>query len=119
MSHVVPSGGDFATAAVPVLPEAPVRFSTTTVTPSRCARPACASRATASTEPPGGNGTTILIGPGGQVSACAASACAASASAGRASAAASTTERLDHLAIAHPPDRAFLFPRRICWQEHF
>jgi hypothetical protein len=59
----------FATAAVPVLPEAPVRFSTTTVTPSRCPRPACASRATASTEPPGGNGTMILIGPDGQLGA--------------------------------------------------
>jgi len=31
MSHVAPSGGDFATTALPVLPEAPVRFSITIV----------------------------------------------------------------------------------------
>jgi hypothetical protein len=35
-SQVLPSGGDFATAAVPTLPEAPDRFSMMMVVPSRC-----------------------------------------------------------------------------------
>ena len=38
--------------------------------PAAAPRPACASRATASTEPPGGNGTMIRIGPDGQLGAC-------------------------------------------------
>src|SRR5580765_4854054 len=67
MSQVFPSGGDFATRALPVDPEAPGRFSTTTLTPSRVCKPAAASRPTASTEAPGGNGTTIRIGPDGQL----------------------------------------------------
>src|SRR5580704_1698297 len=96
MSQVLPSGGAFATTALPVLPDAPVRFSITTVAPRRCAKPACASRATASTEPPGGNGTTILIGPDGQLCARAASG---------ASAAANTTKRLVNPDIELLPDR--------------
>jgi hypothetical protein len=62
-SQVLPSGGAFATSALPDEPEAPGRFSTTTVTPSRCCRPADASRPTASTEAPAGNGTTIGSAP--------------------------------------------------------
>ena len=96
ISQVLPSGGALATTALPVLPEAPVRFSITIVAPRRCDRPACARRATASTEPPGGNGTTIRIGPEGQLCARAASG---------ASAAASTTERLDNPDIELLPDR--------------
>jgi len=60
----------------------------------------------ASTEPPGGNGTMILIGPDGQLCASAASG-ASAASAGMA---ASKTRRLDNFAIAHSPDH--LFSRR-------
>src|SRR5258708_38520971 len=93
MSQVLPSGAAFATAALPVLPDAPVRFSITIVAPSRCANPAWARRATASTEPPGGNGTMILIGPAGQL-------CAWAATGARMPA--STTERLVNLDIAHP-----------------
>src|SRR6516225_12380436 len=72
MSQVLPSGGGFATTALPELPDAPVRFSITMLVPRRCINPACARRATASTEPPGGKGTMIRIGPDGQVCACAA-----------------------------------------------
>src|SRR5260370_24210962 len=71
MSLVLPWGGALATAALPVLPDAPARFSITMVAPRRWAKPACARRARASTEPPGGKGTMILIGPDGQPCACA------------------------------------------------
>jgi hypothetical protein len=53
-SQVAPSAGDFATEAVPTLPEAPERFSMMTVTPSRCCKPGCTSRMIASVDPPGG-----------------------------------------------------------------
>src|SRR6478609_8497218 len=62
-SHVVPSGGDFATSAAPELPG---RLSTMMTLPSRCCRPGCTTRAIMSIEPPAANGTTILIGPDGQ-----------------------------------------------------
>ena len=91
---MLPSGGDFATIAVPVEPDAPDRFSTTTLTPSRCCSPACASRATASTDPPAGNGTMIRIGPDGQ------DLCARAANG--ASTAPATTVRLVSLAISIP-----------------
>src|ERR1700712_1504752 len=65
-SHVLPSGADFATAAVPALPDPPDLFSMTMVAPSRCCSPVCTRRAIGSTVPPGGNGTTILIMPDGQ-----------------------------------------------------
>ena len=66
MSQVPPSGGDFATAAVPTLPDAPARFSMITFVPSRCWRQGCTSRAITSVEPPGGYGTTSLMVPAGQ-----------------------------------------------------
>ena len=66
-SQVVPSGGDFATAAAPIEAEAPGRFSTMTVTPRRCCRAGCRSRAMASEVPPAGNGLMIRTMPGGDV----------------------------------------------------
>ena len=93
-SQVLPSGGDFATTAAPLEPEAPGRFSTMTVVPSRGCSPAAASRPTASTEAPAGNGTMIRIGPAGQFCACAVSG---------ASIAPSTTDRLVSLAIGVSP----------------
>ena len=68
-TQLLPSGGDFATAPVPTLPEAPGRFSTMTVAPSFCCRPGCAMRAIGSTVPPGGNGTTMRMVPDGQAAA--------------------------------------------------
>jgi hypothetical protein len=53
-SQVFPSGGDFATAAVPTLPDAPARFSMITVAPSRCCSAGWIIRIIASVEPPGG-----------------------------------------------------------------
>src|ERR1700730_131039 len=100
MSQVLPSGCAFATAALPELPDAPVRFSITMVAPSRCAKPAWARRAMASTEPPGGNGTMILTGPDGQPCACAPRG---------ATAAASTTRRLVNPDIKLPPHRFYVF----------
>jgi hypothetical protein len=44
-----------------MLPEAPVRFTTTTVAPSAFSNPGCSMREMASTDPPGGNGTTMVI----------------------------------------------------------
>src|SRR3954465_9663024 len=76
-SHVVPSGGDFATSAAPALPEAPGRLSTMMTLPNRCCRPAWTTRAIMSIEPPAANGTTILIGPDGQEGVCPAAMLAA------------------------------------------
>ena len=70
-SQVLPSGADFATDAVPALPDPPDLFSMTMVAPRRCCSPVCTSRAIGSTVPPGGNGTTILMMPDGQFCACA------------------------------------------------
>src|SRR5205823_10614722 len=60
-----PSGGDLATYAVAITPP-PARFSITTGLPIRsCSFGAIARRIT-SILPPGGNGTTKLIGPDGK-----------------------------------------------------
>src|SRR5262245_47376276 len=72
MAQVLPSGEDFATAAVPMLPPPPARFSIMTVAPSRCCMCGWTKRAIMSVDPPGGYGTTILILPAGQFWACAA-----------------------------------------------
>src|SRR5262245_50384699 len=72
MTQELPSGDDFATAAVPMLPPPPARFSTMTVAPSRCCMCGWIKRAIMSVDPPGGYGTTILILVAGQVWACAA-----------------------------------------------
>src|SRR3954462_14273214 len=61
-SSVVPSGADFATASAPILPPAPVRFSTITGWPSCSDILAATIRPTVSTAPPAANGTTIRIG---------------------------------------------------------
>jgi hypothetical protein len=60
-SQLLPSGGDFATCAAPILPEAPGLFSMTMMVLSRCCSPGCTIRAIGSTVPPGGNGTTIRV----------------------------------------------------------
>src|SRR5262249_8187800 len=72
MAQVLPSGDDFATAAVPMLPPPPARFSIMTVAPSRCCMCGWIKRAIVSVDPPGGDGTTILILPAGQFCALAA-----------------------------------------------
>ena len=59
--RLLPSGGDFATCAAPMLPEAPGLFSMMMVVPSRVCSPGCTIRAIGSTVPPGGNGTTIRV----------------------------------------------------------
>src|SRR5215213_10833599 len=58
---VEPSGGLLATWAAPSEPAAPDLFSTMMVRPSFVCRWACSSRASASVEPPGGNGTSSVI----------------------------------------------------------
>src|SRR4051812_30142804 len=58
IASVVPSGCARATSAVPVLPPAPARFSTTTPPRSRDATPLATRRATMCVVPPGGKGTT-------------------------------------------------------------
>src|SRR5512133_91756 len=62
---------------MPSVPPAPARFSTTTGWPSRAASPAATRRPSRSLDPPGGKGTTSLIGRVGK---------AGCASAGRATA---------------------------------
>src|SRR6516225_7263350 len=61
MAQVLPSGDDFATAAVPMLPPPPARFSTMTVVRSLCCISGWIKRAIMSVDPPGGYGTTINI----------------------------------------------------------
>ena len=64
---VYPSGAALATAAVPIAPDAPPMFSTTTLWPS-CLLSCCAStRATWSTDPPGGKTEISRTGLSGQV----------------------------------------------------
>ena len=60
-----PSGDDFATAAVAITPPPPARFSTTIGRPMRSCSFGAIARTTASMLPPGGNDTTIVIGPVG------------------------------------------------------
>ena len=53
-----PSGGDFATNAVPSTPATPTRLSTMTCWPHRRVKRSAIRRATMSGEVPGPNGTT-------------------------------------------------------------
>ena len=59
--NVAPSGALLATCMAPSEPAAPDLFSTSTVRPSFVCRWDCNSRASASVEPPGGNGTTSVM----------------------------------------------------------
>src|SRR5450759_911123 len=69
IKNVYPSGADLTTASAPILPPAPGRLSMTTVWPSSGRRLSAITRAVTSVLPPGGYGTTSLIGLEGQVSA--------------------------------------------------
>jgi hypothetical protein len=51
MSQVNPSGADFATASLPILPPAPGRFSTTTEIPQRLVSSPAIKRAIESDAP--------------------------------------------------------------------
>src|SRR5262245_21693382 len=57
---VCPSGAALATAAVPVLPLAPARFSTTNGLAVRCCSPSATMRARLSGVEPAANGTTMV-----------------------------------------------------------
>src|SRR5712691_3882867 len=57
---VYPSAPDFATAAVPIRPPAPLRFSTMTCWPRASEKAGATVRAVMSTLPLGGHGTTIF-----------------------------------------------------------
>src|SRR5215475_210562 len=58
-----PSGALFATCAAPSEPAAPDLFSTITTRLSLLCSGACSCRASASVDPPGGNGTTSVMVP--------------------------------------------------------
>src|SRR2546427_8883895 len=58
ISSVYPSGRALETWRAPMLPEAPGRFSTTTLTRRRCASSLAMMRPTTSVPPPAGKGTT-------------------------------------------------------------
>jgi hypothetical protein len=62
INRVVPSGFARATVLDAIRPPAPGLLSTTTVCPSAAFSPGCSCRATMSTLPPGGNGSTSAIG---------------------------------------------------------
>src|ERR1700693_5235824 len=61
-SSVYPSGGDLATASLPIVPPAPPRLSTTICAPRAADHDWPTSRAVASTDSPAGKGTTSRIG---------------------------------------------------------
>ena len=65
-SQVWPSGADLAAIAAPIAPAAPGLLSTRICQPVLSTMLAWMKRATGSVEPPGGKGTTNLIGPLGQ-----------------------------------------------------
>src|SRR3990172_7218982 len=79
ISSVWPSGGALATKSVPILPPAPVRFSTITGWPSASASLGARMRAVKSAMPPGGRVAIIRSGLVGQ--ACAGAAVGKSADA--------------------------------------
>src|SRR5689334_16776006 len=62
-SHDEPSGALLATCAAPSEPAAPDLFSTITTRLSLFCSGACSCRASASVDPPGGNGTTSVMVP--------------------------------------------------------
>src|SRR5689334_16576972 len=62
-SHDDPSGALLATCAAPSEPAAPDLFSTITTRLSFACSGACNCRASASVDPPGGNGTTRVMVP--------------------------------------------------------
>src|SRR5438105_11577926 len=78
MRTVCPSGAALATASAPTLPPAPARFSTTTGCLKDSDIFALTQRATVSTEPPAGNGTTMRTGRFGNDWACAFASASAS-----------------------------------------
>ena len=57
-----PSGAARAAISIPMLPEAPLRFSMTIRVPSWPPSGSAMNRAVMSTLPPGGNGAISLIG---------------------------------------------------------
>ena len=61
-SSAWPSGAARATAAEPILPEAPERFSTTTGWPSAWRSGSARVRARMSVDPPGAQGTVMVTG---------------------------------------------------------
>src|SRR5512137_958760 len=95
---VLPSGGDCATACVPIMPPAPPRFSITTWVPSASPIAGAAMRLTMSTEPPGGKGTTMRSGR---------RSCARAATGAARAAARSTRRRIS----GHPHGGQALVPR--------
>ena len=62
INSVWPSGALLATRSVPILPEAPTRFSTTTGWPQRSVSFWATIRAMMSVPPPGVKATTIRTG---------------------------------------------------------
>src|SRR3954468_11282121 len=62
ITTVYPSAGDFATKSAPMFPPAPGLFSTTTLCPQRSLNCCASRRPTASSGPPGGNGTISRAG---------------------------------------------------------
>jgi hypothetical protein len=76
MSSVCPSGADRATISIATLPAAPLRLSTTHCSPIAAPSFGVSTRASASIPPPGGYGSTSLIGREGYGRSAAAAAAA-------------------------------------------
>src|SRR5258707_11747118 len=103
---VYPSALAFATAAVPIRPPAPLRFSTRTRWPRASEKAGATVRAVMSTLPLGGQGTTILTGRLGK-SWAPAPAAAAIARTG--------IHRLIIALLRRNGGRDFRIPAWICW----
>src|SRR3954469_2987201 len=90
-----PSAGDLATAAAAMVPPPPARFSPSTGLPRRSCSFGAMARNTTSMPPPGGKGTTKVIGRFGKSSAAIGAPVAASVHAARAA----TIHRRDIIAV--------------------
>src|SRR5689334_4226757 len=101
-SHDDPSGADFATCRAPSEPAAPDLFSTITTRLSFACSGACSMRASASVDPPGGNGTTSVM-----VFDCAHAGVTANA------AAPASTSRLENFIVVSSRYRRFFLRRQL------
>src|SRR5262249_55664744 len=105
ISTVWPSGGLFIAASIPMVPPAPVRFSTTTCCPIVRDMRSPVARAIKSIAPPGASGTMNRTGLFGQFDACAHARVRLPRPAATAPVAANRSARRFSFDIVFPPEK--------------